>query len=421
MRILWLCSTPALGAEIVGAPAAQVGGWVAALEGAVKQYTEVELSIGFPWDEPTVRRIQVDRHEYLPFPRYPRGGRLQRLLVDASCRLEPPSEIDHLQRIIELSRPDLIHVWGTETFFGLVADRTDLPVLIDIQGPRTPYTHAYFAGLTKKDVVRYGSLKHLMNGRSLLHRYYRYRRSAARERHMLGLARFVSGRTDWDHQICRTLAPQARYFHCDRVLRPDFYRVQWRRRPAAEPLRIVSTLRGNTYKGVETVARCAALLQAMLSRGFSWTLVGIRPGEEIHRIIERKLGVSFDQLGIHLPGRKSADQVAGQLLESDLYVLPSRIENSPNGLCEAMMVGLPIVSTNSGGTPSLVDHDKEALLVPPGDPWAMAGAIQQIAKDTELGDRLASASRELALRRHDPAAVAQRVMSIYRVILDGKW
>ncbi len=121
MRVLWFCNTPALGAKLLGAPLAIGGGWMASLEAAVKQHGEIELSIAFPWDEPRVRRIEAGSHGYLPFPRYPRGSRLRRLLIDVSCRLEPAAEIGHLERAIELSRPDLIHVWGGGAFFGLVA------------------------------------------------------------------------------------------------------------------------------------------------------------------------------------------------------------------------------------------------------------------------------------------------------------
>ncbi len=417
MRVLWLCSTPALGAELLGVPATHGGGWVAALEAAIKERPGIDLSIGFPWNESRVRQIEAGRHRYLPYPRYPRGSRLRRLLVDASCRLEPASEIEHLERVVELSRPDLIHVWGTEAFFGLLAERCSLPVLVEIQGVRTACAEAYCSGLTRLDLLRYGSPKRLLNGRSLLHTYYRYRRSAVRERRILGRARFVSGRTEWDRLRCAALAPCARYFHCDRVLRPSFYRARWRRGIRNGPLRVVSTLRGNAYKGIETVAGAAALLERTLGRGLEWSLIGIRPGEEVHHVVERKLGVSFERLGIKLVGRQPVEQVVRRLLDGDLFAMPSRIENSPNGLCEAMMVGMPVVSSDVGGVPSLLEHGREGLLVPAGDPSALAGALRRLAEDHQLAERLAAAARRRARKRHDRSTVAATLEGIYREVL----
>lgn len=417
MRVLWLCSSPALGAPKVGANLAEGGGWVAALEAAVKLTTDIELSVSFPWKVAEVQQIPDGIHAYLPFPLYPRSGRLRQLLFDQSCRLEPESEVEHLERVIALSKPDLVHVWGTEPFFGLVAEHVDVPVLIAIQGLRTLYATAYCSGLSRLDLLRYGSPKHLLNGRSLLHTFYRYRKTATRERRILGQARWISGRTDWDRMACRALAPGARYFHCDELLRAEFNGPAWAPRQGDEALRIVSTLRGNAYKGIETIAECAGLLRLLLRRPFRWTLVGIRSGEEIHRIVERKLGVSFANLGIELTARRPAGDVAEALRASDVYVLPSRIENSPNGLCEAMMVGLPAIATNAGGTPSMLEHGREGLLIPPGDPWAMAGAIAELASDPELAARLGTAARQRALRRHDPEAVVDKLMSIYRQML----
>ena len=134
-------------------------------------------------------------------------------------------------------------------------------------------------------------------------------------------------------------------------------------------------------------------------------------------MVERKFGGSCDERGIRLVGRQAADEVARRLLENDLYVHPSWIDNSPNGVAEAMAIGMPIVSTNVGGIPSLVGDAQQGLLVPPGDPWAMAGAIRRLADDPELADRLAAGARETAARRHDPASVAETLVGIYRQIL----
>ncbi|MEM7482254.1 MAG: glycosyltransferase [Acidobacteriota bacterium] len=427
MRVLWLTTTPGLGVRHLGASFGVGGGWIASLERVIKEAGNAEarpihLDLAFPWEVPKVQRIPDGDHNYYAYPRYPQGSRLRRMAFDLSCRLVPEGEVRHLTEIVERSRPDLIHVWGTEFQFGRVAQHTDRPILIEIQGIRTPYTEIYCSAFSRWEMLRYGSARRLLQGRSLLQNFYRYRRSARREREILRTARHVNGRTLWDRHVTRALAPAARYHHCDRVLRPPFYRDPAKSKSAAAPseegvLRLVSTLRGNAYKGVEVLARCAELLQELIPQGFVWTLVGIRSGEEIHRMVERKWKLSFDRLGIRLTGRQDAEAVAEHLAQSDLYVLPSRIENSANGLAEAMITGLPIVATASGGTPSMLADGREGLLIPAGDPWAMAGAIGRLAEDRRLRQELGRQARRTALVRHDPAAIASKLRNIYADIL----
>lgn len=67
-----------------------------------------------------------------------------------------------------------------------------------------------------------------------------------------------------------------------------------------------------------------------------------------------------------------------------IFIHPSHIDNSPNGLCEAMLLGMPIIAIYAGGIPSLLVNRREGLLVQDGDPYAMAGAIIELLKDAGL-------------------------------------
>ena len=77
----------------------------------------------------------------------------------------------------------------------------------------------------------------------------------------------------------------------------------------------------------------------------------------------------------------------------DVFVLSSRSEGTPVSLLEAMAAEVPVVATRVGGVPDVVRHEREALLVAPEDPSALAAAIERLREDRELGRALARRAR----------------------------
>jgi glycosyltransferase involved in cell wall biosynthesis len=103
------------------------------------------------------------------------------------------------------------------------------------------------------------------------------------------------------------------------------------------------------------------------------------------------------------------------LRRSDIFVLPSLSEASSNVLLEAMATGLPVVATRIGGTPALVGD--AAVLVPPGDPAALAAALLELAGNPALATRLGAAARSRALAEFGMDRMLERVDTLYRGLL----
>jgi len=108
------------------------------------------------------------------------------------------------------------------------------------------------------------------------------------------------------------------------------------------------------------------------------------------------------------------DDVRDLLAVMDAFVLASWREGMPRSAIEAAAMGRALVLTDIRGCREVGRHDREALLVPPRDPDALAAAISRLAADPALRDRLGTAARRRALERFSEAQVAERVVEHYR-------
>lgn len=130
------------------------------------------------------------------------------------------------------------------------------------------------------------------------------------------------------------------------------------------------------------------------------------------RHVELALGDRFHFLG-------QRDDVLELLAGADAFVLASRHEGLPVALMEATSVGLPIVASSVGGVPQVLENEVDALLVPPGDATALAGAIERLASDPQLRARLARNVRRKS-SQFDMAAASRTIGDIYLQVACGQ-
>jgi glycosyltransferase involved in cell wall biosynthesis len=120
---------------------------------------------------------------------------------------------------------------------------------------------------------------------------------------------------------------------------------------------------------------------------------------------------------VHLLGLRS--DIAELLASADAFVLPSLSEGLPLALLEAMFAGLPIVATRVGEVPAALADGGAGLLVEPGRPDELAGAIERLLSDAELARTLGTRAHARALAEFDVAKMAARYESLYAPALNG--
>jgi glycosyltransferase involved in cell wall biosynthesis len=410
MRVLWFANTPGLSAGYLKISLA-AGGWISSLQRVVEAVPEIQLGFVF-YTEQAMVPFEYGGTSY--FPVQPLGSSKGKRLVNrVAGKAETDENLPVFLRVIEQFKPDIIHVHGTEFPFGLIQRVVrDIPVVVSIQGNLTVYHEKYFAGL---------GLPGLWRGWRTGYPFYRadykiWRRRMETEQEILRRTRYVFGRTDWDRRVAVALAPEAEYFHVDEVIRPGFYKLEWKAGQRERPV-FFTTSSPSIYKGFEVVIDTARVL---VGRGvaFEWRVAGLKADDPLVRLTCKVRKVDdLAGLNIRLLGTLTEEAVADQLMHSYAYVQVSHIENSPNSVCEAMLAGVPVIASLAGGTGSLLRDGEHGVLLQDGDPYALAGAMREALEQPEKHAAMAAEGRKVAQRRHDPAAIVTEMIGRYKEII----
>lgn len=312
--------------------------------------------------------------------------------------------------------PDLIHFHGSERFFGLIkADGlVTTPAVVSLQGVLGPYStfRNFFGALSPWDVLRATRLPELPLGLGLLHQYADMRRGARQEARILAAVEGVLGRTAWDEAWARQLNPAARYATVGEILRPAFRDLRWSL-PACERHTLVYTNAGHPRRGTENLLAAVALLKPEFP-ALKLRLAGVVSERSGYgRFLRRRIRDLRITDAVEFLGYLDDAAMARELLRAHLFVISSYVENSPNSLAEAMLVGMPCVASYVGGIPSMVEDGRTGWLYPVDDIPLLAERIRTVLRDDEAASRVGEAAREVAVRRHDPARVTDQLLAAY--------
>lgn len=179
---------------------------------------------------------------------------------------------------------------------------------------------------------------------------------------------------------------------------------------AGEPL-VVSATRLHAQKDLGTLVRAAARLRSQVP-GVRVVVCGEGPERAALAGLIEALGLGETVL---LAGWR--DHVADDLAAASVVALSSTWEGSPLAVAEAMYLGRPVVATAVGAVPELVEHGRTGLLVPPGDPGALAGALAELLGDPARAEAMGAAGRERVASRLDPERVLDDTEAVYREVL----
>lgn len=432
MKVLWLCNImlPFI-AKSLGQKIVVKEGWLSGLAGKLVSYQErndITLAICFPESE---NRSFVEG-DTASFIKDKAEGVTYYIFREDTVH---PEHYDagmeqSLGAVLRDFEPDLVHIFGTEyphTLACVRAFQHPERTLIGIQGLCSAIAEVYMADLPRS-VQKKKTFRDILKRDGLYDQQAKFAKRGEYEKEALSLVGHVTGRTDFDREMTKKLAPNARYHFMNETLRSDFYTDTWNIDQIERYSLFLS--QGNyPIKGLHYVLE----ILPELVEAFEETMVYVA-GDVItaNDSIRDKIRLSgygkylISQIKKHklqdhikFVGRLQSDKMCARFLKTHVFLCPSAIENSPNSVGEAMLLGVPVVCANVGGVHNLVNDGKDGFLYPKDKTKRMKDCILRIFEDDKLAMSLSSNAKTHALKTHDPETNYRCLLDMYREIVYG--
>lgn len=410
MRVLWFTPSPGLFSKTT------YGTWVEALQLAAQKYSDnLDIGLCFEYEGNVPTKVEKDGFTY--YPVNVKTNLFNRLKAVQSPRTEYKMLRALYMKAIMDFKPDIIQCFGTELWhYGLLAKDVNIPMVVHIMGFQNIYYDMDKMVQHKADVYRN---YHYNPFRIFRYAVFRKRKGEIHcqmELEEMKYNHYFMGRTEWDKNIVKYLSPRGKYYYCAEAIRPLIYdsEKKWNLHDH-DRLRLITIGSGSSLKGNEIILKTANLLKNKLHVDFEWR---VTTNAESMKFYEDVVNIHHEDVNLNLLGHISTESIVRELCEADIYIHPAIIDNSPNTLCEAQLIGIPVIATNVGGIPQIVENDKTGILYSYNESYALAFAIMNLYNDREKMVTLSKNEYDMSHVRHNPQIIVKDLQNIYSNIID---
>lgn len=419
MKILWITNPifPEL-SRALGHSVPVIGGWMYGLANDLSQTKDISLSIATSRPNVKPQQLTIKGIEYILLK-----GQKVNTQYDSSLEVE-------WKKIIEKIKPDLVHIHGIEFAHGLALMKAcpNLNYVISIQGLVSVISRYYVSGMSRKELMKNITIFDVLKKSSILQEKRKFKKRGQKiEKEYLQLAKHIIGRTQWDRDHVKTINPNTSYHFCNESLRDEFYSSPKWQFHSKKNHSIFLSQASYPIKGLHQVLHAVYLLKDQYPN------IQIRvAGDDITKTvtITEKLRLNgygkyikglikkyHLQTNIEFLGYLDSQAMAQEYLKSHVFVCPSSIENSPNSLGEAQILGVPCIASYVGGVPDMVDPGENGLLYRFEEIEMLAQRIKDIFENDKLAIKLSEGGIRSAMDRHDRTANTKRTLGIYKNII----
>lgn len=413
MKILWIVNTIfPYPAEQIGVTKTSFGGWLNGLLYVLKENADIELAIATLYNGKSIKKFN--------------DGKIIYYLIPGIFNEKYDRKLEkYWKKVNEEFKPDLVHIHGTEFAHGLAYQNAckDVKTIVSIQGLVSVHSRVYLANIEYKDILTNITLRDILRRDNVIQAKDKFARRGEYEKKIIKNAKAILGRTTWDYANCKAINNNLRYYTSNETLRNIFYDKNWNIdnvdrhtifvSQANYPIKglhyaieAVNILK-NTYSDVKlyvagaNIIQRETLKQKLKLSGYAKYLIKL--------IKKYDLKDNIEFLGI-----LNEKEMLDKLLKTNVFISPSAIENSSNSLGEAMLLGMPCVASNTGGTMDILEHKKEGFLYPYTEPAMLAEYIERYFENDNLAISLGKEAQKTAQERHNSQTNTEEIIKIYK-------
>ncbi|MDG1398817.1 MAG: glycosyltransferase [Polaribacter sp.] len=422
MRVLWsvFITFPEV-APLVDRKAEYACTWARALAYQFKKRTDIQLAITSVYSGQEVQKYEVDNVVFYFIPNEKQvkkngGGEKAR---------------SHWAEIISDFKPDIVHIHGSESMVSFELTQLDLkiPVFLSLQGIISNYWKDEYAGLGLRELVLNTSIRDVVRWSGIILDRQKTKNKSKLEKKLLQNIRYVGGRTTWDRVSSLALNPSLKYMYAPEMIRQEFYDTNRWNIQKVKKHRIFMHQGFKPIKGLHVLLEAIHILKPtypdielymsgtniMKNRTLKERL--LQPGYV--KYLFKKIKQYGLEKCIHFTGVLDANQIIEELKKSHVMVIPSTIENSPNSLVEAQLVGIPCVASHVGGVPEMITHNEDGFLYTFNEPYMLAEYIKRLFETDDLCDSFSTSSYKKIREQQGVDLVLTKTLENYKYLIDN--
>ncbi|NBY30395.1 MAG: glycosyltransferase [Sphingobacteriia bacterium] len=420
MKILWITNTifpaPSLA---IGLKPPVVGGWMYGLAEQVAGQCNQEFAVASCYSGKEVRKDVIEGITYYTIPfRYHNSY---------------PKELEHYWKFIcEDFIPDVVHIHGTEYAWGLACMKIHpySKYVVSIQGMIGPCSRYVTGGISLLEQWKNITFRDILRGDTMLFAQKRWEKMGELEKEYYQRADIIIGRTSWDYARSKVINKTCNYQFCNESLRNEFYLAEKWKIELCTNYSIFVSQAGVPLKGLHKVLEAIQLLKdefpcITIRIGGSNIISNISIKERIRmggygkyiKSLLRKYNL-YDN--VRFLGPLEAKEMIREYQSANVFLCPSSIENSPNSVGEAQIIGTPVVASYVGGTPDMIIHKESGLLYRFEEVEMLANFIREVFTNHELTAHLSQNAILTAKKRHDMLTNLNRLIEIYNSLACAK-
>lgn len=338
--------------------------------------------------------------------------------------------VDFFTKIINDEQPDVVHIFGTEMKHSyhalLAAEKLNLieNTIVHIQGVTLAINKYYAKSLPT--TVKFGfSFRDLLRVDNIYFQNKKFFKRSLVEKKIFEKIKYVSGRTEFDRGYTYLYNNSIKYISCNEMLRPSFYFDKWDYNKCEKNSIFISQVH-YPVKGFHIFLKALIIIKKFIPDIKVYTtgkdIINTKFSDSIkltnyYRYLRKLIKKNKLENNIKFLGVLSEKQIKNRLLNSNLFVSCSVIENSPNSLGEAMILGVPSISSNVGGVSSMGKHNFDCVLYQYDDENMIAYNIIKLLNDVDMQNFISKNAIISARKMFDISTNFNKMKNIYEQIM----